>query len=97
MQKETIDVIFRKFRGDGSLIALFPSIPADSCFGHCLSYQRMGQHGVASVDLSHCTVKPKPEEIAPLVGELKQIGYRLRIVSRRTHRHDDARRKSLHR
>lgn len=71
-----IDVVFRVFP-EGDVIALFPGEQA----GHGLinSYMRLGQHGGASPklvrELRHATRK----EYAPLLAELKSIGYCLRI------------------
>lgn len=84
MSADTVKVIFRKFH-DGSVIALFPSIPADNCAEHCQSYQHIGQHGAASVDLSYCTVPARPAEYAALAAELRSIGYVLTIRTRITH------------
>lgn len=81
---ERVKVIFRKFH-NGEVIALFPAIPADGCAEHCLSYQHVGQHGAASVDLSHCTVPTTPAEYAALAEELRSIGYVLTIRQRITH------------
>ena len=79
----TVRVIFRKFH-NGDVIALFPRIPADMCREHCQSYQTIGQHGAASVDLSYCTVPARPADYAALVEELRSIGYHLEIRSRFT-------------
>lgn len=88
-------VIFRKFRSDGEILALFPEIPADCHAGHCLSYQHTGQHGAAAVDLSHCTVPATPEESAPLAAELERVGYVLQPVHRVTQAMHRARRAAL--
>ena len=80
-------VIFRKFR-EGDVIALFPELPGS--YGHvetCESYQTIGQHGPASVDLSKVARLASPAEYAPLKRELERIGYRLRVCKRMT-RHD---------
>jgi hypothetical protein len=84
MKKEQTKVIFRKFTGDGSIIAQFPELPADVHAGHCLSYQHIGQHGAASIDLAHVTVPAKPAEYARLKAELEAIGYNLETVKRAT-------------
>jgi hypothetical protein len=77
-------VLFRTFRDGGDVVALFPERPADNQLGHCLSYQAIGQHGAASVDLSFCTRPSTAEEIAPLKAELERIGYNVQTVQRVT-------------
>jgi hypothetical protein len=78
--------IFRTFHGTGDTIALFPEIPADVYGHHCQSYQRIGQHGAASPDLTHCTRPATPDEIAELRTELERMGYevepRLKVTRR---------------
>ena len=74
---EKTKVIFRKWRGThGSIIALFPEIPAD-VYGHLMqSYERVGQHGGA--DCIAITTPPKridAEAVAELKAELESIGY----------------------
>lgn len=78
-------VIFRKFP-DGDTIALFPSIPGDMNPGvTCLSYQHVGQHGAACVNLtSDYTTPATPEEYAPLLAELRSLGYSPVIAYRAT-------------
>jgi len=74
-------VIFRIFP-DGEVIALFPEIPADQQAGHCLSYMHTGQHGAASADLPPYTRSATPEECAPLLEELRTIGYDPQVIAR---------------
>ena len=47
-----------------------------------MSYQHVGQHGAASVDLSHCTVPAAAHEYAALAEELMNLGYQLEPRSR---------------
>ena len=84
MQTDKTVVIFRKFTGGADIIAMFPELPGTNCFGTCLSYQHVGQHGAASVDLSHCTESAKPEEYGDLLEELRRLGYTLSIRKRCT-------------
>lgn len=74
------NVKFRKFP-EGDIIALFPDEP-DNHRGDITSYQHVGQHGAASpelvADLEHAT----PEEYAPLLKELEDAGYDLRVEYR---------------
>jgi hypothetical protein len=81
-------VIFRKFKG-GEIIALFPAIVGDNNpYATCESYMHIGQHGSASVDLILSTKPAKPEEYAPLLNELKSIGYDDLVVKQRFNRSD---------
>ena len=76
-------VIFRKYR-DGSVIALFPAIPADP-EGHCSSYIHVGQHGAADPSHVIANTRPaRPDEYADLQDELIAIGYVVRPVRRLT-------------
>lgn len=78
-----IKTIFRTFH-TGEVIALFPEIPADNHGQYCLSYQKIGQHGAASPDLSHCSRPATAEEAGPLRTELLCIGYTVQEVKRVT-------------
>lgn len=77
-------VIFRKYKNNGDILALFPELPwsGDS---NVTSYEHMGQHGAA--DYNHCldiTKPAKPEEYAALKKELEnQVGYNLEVKSKR--------------
>jgi len=77
-------VIFRKWKSDGSIIAIFPfeawSGPYD-----CASYMHVGQHGGCSPLLPSCTdltCKPSLLETKPLQRELEGLGYSLNIGQR---------------
>lgn len=73
-------VVFRIYK-DGDVIALFPDL-ADTSGVAC--YQHVGQHGAADYDIVIGQTKPATvDEYTPLATELKQIGYQLRIRSRR--------------
>lgn len=82
-------VVFRKFRDNGSIIALFPQIPWDVWGNQCASYMHVGQHSGADPHLSGATVPAKPAEYAPLLRELKKIGYRGLVVGMKVTRQDD--------
>lgn len=77
-------VVIRAFRSGGDVIALFPEIPADTSPMHCLSYQTIGQHGAASVDLSHCTRPATEDESAAMLEELRRMDYDPQLVKRVT-------------
>ena len=72
-------VIFRKWKGNGDIIAFFPDQPDGP---YLMSYAHIGQHGLASYP--HPKTEPAtPEEYAPLLAELRRIGYTdLKIVAR---------------
>ncbi len=97
MKPETTKVIFRQFNGDNSIIALFPEIPADFCEGYCLSYQRIGQHGAASLGIAPMAKLAKPSEYAELKKELESIGYVLQIVTKATRKMQEVRRSKMSR
>jgi len=84
--EETV-VIFRKFKEDGSIIALFPDLDYESGhanWGKVMSYQHVGQHGEA--DYAHVvtmTVPAQEHEYEDLAAELGGIGYNLRILARK--------------
>jgi len=70
-------VIYRKF-ADGDVIAWLPDVEANP--GRCMSYMHIGQHGEG--DYPAATKPASPKEYAPLLRELRAIGYNLRVVSR---------------
>ena len=71
-----VDVHFRVFP-EGDVIALFPNDRIGG--GQINSYQRLGQHGGASPALLKDLRKATRAEYAPLLAELKRIGYCLRV------------------
>lgn len=77
-------VIFRKFEGE--VIALFPELPGDSNpYAACLSYQHIGQHSAACVNLTaEYTTPATPAEYADLKKELESLGYILQVAFRCT-------------
>jgi len=83
-KSEKTAVIFRTFTGTGDVIALFPFIPSDNYGYHCLSYQRVGQHGGATPDLmrGQYTRPSTPSEVCDLACELRGLGYKLRGMQR---------------
>ena len=82
--KNDTAVIFRTFRDGGDVVALFPLEPSDNHGHHCLSYQRIGQHGGATPDLMRgkFTRPSTPGEICDLACELRGLGYKLRGMQR---------------
>jgi hypothetical protein len=77
---ETI-VVFRKFKDNGNIIALFPYETWNG--KDCTSYMHVGQHGAA--DYTHClnlTKLAKEKEYISLKRELEKLGYNLKIRKR---------------
>ena len=86
-------VVFRRWKENGDIIALFPALPADLYGEYCDAYEHVGQHGGA--DYFGVIQHTKPcslEQSADLVTELQRIGYRLRPIKRASRVHHDNRR-----
>ena len=90
-QKETVQVIFRRFK-DGEILALFPYESTSGC-DLVMSYQHIGQHSGADPLLVHDTNPATPEQYANLKRELEGIGYSLEVKQRiNWKRYNEARR-----
>ncbi len=64
---------------EGIAIALFPDIDADR--GTCQSYEHIGQHGGADLELVLSLTRPASQvEYADLKAELGEIGYDLCVI-----------------
>ncbi len=63
---------FRK-APDGTIVALNPAVVEGK--GLILSYEHIGQHSPASVDLLTEWEKPSWAEVLPLYNELLAVGY----------------------
>jgi hypothetical protein len=75
--------IFRKWKSNGDVIAIFPELPGTSAWDSCLSYEHVGQHGATSWAFVQARTTPaKTEEFEALFRELKEIGYDIQIVKR---------------
>ena len=87
-----MNVIFRKFRDDGSVIAIFPSVTWNLDPDVCMSYMHVGQHGSCSVRISSRTDLATLAEYDGLLRELYRIGYKdLKAVDRFTRADREAR------
>jgi hypothetical protein len=77
-------VIFRKWPKSegGDVIALFPCDPGTSEYD-CDSYQHIGQHGAANLDIIYRTKLAKPEEYADLKRELESAPYHYHLDVRK--------------
>ena len=86
----TTKVIFRKFKTDNDIIALFPELPGDmNPHVTCLSYQHVGQHGAACVNLTGQYTRPASEDqYKDLLAELVSIGYTDLKISHKATRKD---------
>jgi hypothetical protein len=79
---EITKVIFRKWKVQGDIIAIFPELSYRQNY-RTQMYQHVGQHGEG--DYQHvvsATVPAKPSEYADLKRELEGIGYKLKVVKR---------------
>jgi hypothetical protein len=86
-------VVFRKWKDNGDVIALFPEIPADIHGYYCDSYEHVGQHGGADYyGVVRQTRLARPEEFASLARELTMIGYAIRPIRRASACHHQRRR-----
>ena len=86
------DVIFRwaGSRKDGAPVAIFPAMPgANAC--DVTMYVHVGQHGNGNPQYLNRLRLATEAEYAPLLAELKAIGYNPRVVTRMTARHRAAR------
>jgi len=86
-------VVFRRWKENGDIIALFPELPADMSGFYVDAYEHVGQHGGA--DYHGVVQHTKPcslDDAADLVAELERIGYRLRPIKRASRVHHDMRR-----
>jgi len=89
--------IFRKFKDNGDIIALFPEIPSDYEGRYCDSYVHVGGHGGANYQLViGDTVLATPEEYAELKRELEtHYDYEIEVYRRRTPQMRDTFRKQV--
>lgn len=86
-------VVFRKWKENGDVIALFPELPADILGIFCDAYESIGQHGGADYfGVIRQTTPCSSEQSADLAVELQRIGYRLRPLKRASRVHHDNRR-----
>ena len=83
---ETTEVIFRKFKQGGEIIALFPYEICDN-HGNCESYMIVGQHSAANYQLVIQNSWPvhDPFDYSDIKAELMGLGYRLKVQQKRNH------------
>lgn len=77
------EVIFRHHSGE--TFAVFPA-EAQDIYGNMLCYAHVGQHGFCSDGYYRESRPATPEEIAPLLAELRRVyeGDILHVMKRRT-------------
>ena len=91
-------VIFRVWKETGTLIALFPELPADNYGAFCVSYEHVGQHGGANYNGVIDQSRPAHvSEIDDLKAELEGIGYNLQVIHKCTSVMDRVRREAARR
>ena len=93
MDKEKTKVIFRRWL-NGSVIALFPEIAADTTGRYCQSYMHVGQHGAASPTLVSNTKPASKEDYQGLFDELTKLGYNLEVIKRFRYAHYETRKQT---
>jgi hypothetical protein len=78
-------VVFRKFKDNGDIVALFPESPESGTAYACTSYGHVGQHCAADyVGTLRGTTPAKFADYRDLKTELENIGYRLDVRKRRS-------------
>lgn len=82
--KHKTEVIFRKFKDNGDIIAIFPYIVGFR--GEVQFYMHVGQHG----DSDYCgllsrTKLATPKEYIALKRELRSIGYNIKVIQKRNY------------
>lgn len=85
MAKPVVPIMFRVWRGDSEVFAMFPTLPGTNERHTCTIYVHMGQHGSAGEAIAIASSRPATaQEYGPLLRELTQIydDCELRIVQR---------------
>ena len=78
--RQKTNVIFRKWKDDGQIIALFPHEDWNLEGNECASYMHIGQHsGCEYQFVLMQTVPATREEYDELYSELAHIGYNLQV------------------
>lgn len=86
-------VVFRRWKENGDIIALFPELPSDINGFYCDSYEHVGQHGGADYyGVIEATKPVRNKDAKELARELTRIGYRLKPIKRASYRMHEVRR-----
>ena len=86
MEKQVLEIQFRKLKEDGSIIAVFPYEIENQFNVTC--YQHLGQHSSASWDINMFTKFATPLEYSDLLKELQGIysdTHVLKVITKRIH------------
>jgi hypothetical protein len=79
--KNQTKVVFRKWKKEGTIIAIFPEEISDNAGYLCSSYEHVGQHGGCDPQLVMGMTAPATEkEYSELFQELTAIGYKLKVM-----------------
>lgn len=76
---ESANVAFRKFP-EGDIIAFISDYPCND--GMVMSYQHIGQHSEASIELIDELEMASEDEYKDLLNELRNIGYDVNVVDK---------------
>lgn len=88
MSTPPIDVLFRRFRNAGAVIAVFPGLAAgNSWSSSCMSYQSGKGFAPCMVTICDKARAAKKEEYASTLFELEKAGYILNVVNSFRARH----------
>lgn len=80
-------VIFRKYKDNGDIVAIFPGIAADYNGTYCMCYEHIGQHGSCSYSYMMNITSPATEgEYMDLYKELINVGYDMQIAKRQSNK-----------
>jgi hypothetical protein len=92
-------VMFRKWKDDGTVEAVFPELVGTNNPSTCMSYSHIGQHSACDQNYYlGVTVPAKPKEYHDLLAELRLIGYDdLKVVKRMTRKDYETREAELKR
>lgn len=75
------EVQFRLFRGE--VTAVFPYIVESP--HNVMCYVHTGQHSVCNWNINAVSKSATPDQYSDLYKELEQIGYKLKVIKRRSH------------
>lgn len=85
MTKPIVPVLFRVWRNDREVFALFPTFPGTNERHTCTCYVHVGQHHSVGESIAIASSRPaKPDEYKDLLRELAQIydDCTLRVMQR---------------
>jgi len=90
-------VIFRMFKEEKEIIAIFPEEPGNYDSNTCSSYVHVGQHGTCDPQylIQDATYPAYPFQYQDLKEELEKMGYNLVIKKKYQSKHYETRQKSL--